>query len=57
MGNDYRVLLDQRDERKVIKRPRLDSGHAIQDQAKYDTRLLTGYFSSSTVGDVAFHST
>lgn len=57
VGNDYRVLLDPQNNKKVIKRPRLDSGHASQDQARHDTRLLSGFLPSSTVGDATFHST
>lgn len=56
-GNDYVVLLDDHDETKVIKKPRLDWGHATQDQARHDTRVLNNFFPKGIIGDTTFHTT
>lgn len=56
-GNDYTVLLANHDGTQVIKKPHLDGGHAIQDQAKHDTRVLDIFFPKDITGNTTFHTT
>jgi hypothetical protein len=56
-GDDYRVVLDGIDEGRIIKKPRPDSGHAVQEQARYDTRVLSNFFPKNITGDTTFHAT